>query len=830
MSGIDKTLYADAEEIAAAIGKKKRHVQTLSNSEKWVSIEEKTRSRYPKKWFLIKRLPVSIAEAVFLKRYLPGVNHGPSRQANNTQLYGQVSPGHNDGTADRRNSGNGNTANHPSVIVYGSGQGQAACDPTNVVPGECAGVGGRQQSGILPGAGGDVGSPADRAIADSQASNAGVDPKNKITGPVLVAANGARPSGGEFVSWVHAGLPGEHRRPINTDEKQRITDGARQYILNFVSKHPDSLEKAVAYINQGFADGSLDTELHNAVLHCNDKANEERIGALSARTLQRWANLRSKTGSCIPMKTRVKTDWRSVAWLNWYFGFYRKPQKPGISEAYKLFADDWAKRGLSDSAPSEFAVRRLLKSVPKLVLEWGRSTGAEYRAMQAFTRRDWSGSSNEIWVGDGHSFKAKVRHPDAPDRLAFTPEVTVIIDAASRFIVGWAFSLSENQIAVSEALGNAMVKHGKPLIYYSDNGAGQTAKTIDCPAGGMLARLGIHHETGIPGNPQGRGILEGMWDITAIYAARQFPTFQGTGMDKETLRKNTVAINAAKNKNGKMPDNVPHWEEFIAACEARFEWYNAHHKHSALGGKTPAEVYYANFDESWACHLTDDEKVTLYRPFKERTPSRGEIKHLNNVYFHSALAALPANTKVRMYYDIYDPNQVWVTDLTGVPICVAEWNANSSTGFPVSLRQKLKIQRAKNKKKLGEERFNVADTELNSLLDADYSLIEAIPAKDLPGMRFTAEKVEAELSEMPEFETEKQAVTGKRKKDIAEMVPAIPAEDRERYFFWRSWNDKAATGQDIPDGLQLFMQSYPTTAKFRAFEAFYNPKQNQESQ
>ncbi|WP_171695109.1 DDE-type integrase/transposase/recombinase [Methylomonas sp. ZR1] len=617
-----------------------------------------------------------------------------------------------------------------------------------------------------------------------------------------MAVNSARTSDGGLIPGVYAGLPTGHRQPVKTDEKQRIRDGARQYILNFVSKYPGKLEKAVAFINEGFAAGTLDIDLHNAVLHCNDKANAERVGKLAARTLQRWAKLRDDAGSCTPMKTRVKTDWRDVVWLNWYFGFYRKPQKPGISEAYRLFAADFEERGLSESIPSEFAVRRLLKTVPKLVLEWGRSTGAEYKAMQAFTRRDWSGDSNEIWVGDGHSFKAKVRHPDAPDRLAFTPEVTVIIDAASRFIVGWAFSLSENQIAVSEALGNAMVKHGKPLIYYSDNGSGQTAKTIDCPAGGMLARLGVQHETGIPGNPQGRGIIEGMWDVTTIWAAKQFPTFQGTGMDAETLRKNTVAINSAKNKNGEMPDNVPFWEEFIAACEARFEWYNTQHKHSALGGKTPAEVYYANFDDSWHCHLTDDEKATLYRPFKERTPARGEIRHLNNIYFHAALAALPANTKVRMYYDLYNADQVWVTDLDGVAICVAEWNGNRVAAFPITPRQNLKIQRAKAKKKLGQERFDVADIELNGLLDADYGLLEAIPANQVPGLEITAKKIEEKVS--------------------TRMAVTIPEDPRERHLFWREWTQKSANGTAIPDELQMFMSSYPTTAKYKSWEAYYN--------
>ncbi len=162
---------------------------------------------------------------------------------------------------------------------------------------------------------------------------------------------------------------------------------------------------------------------------------------------------------------------------------YRKPQKPHMTEAYAEFKQDWLMQGLAKHPPSYTTARRSLNKVPAVILEMGRSTGSELAALKSFVRRDWSGMSNEVWVGDGHTFKAKVRHPIHGQ--AFAPEVTLIIDAASRFIVGWAFSLSENQIAVSEALGKGMQKHGKPLIYYSDNGSGQTAKTIDWPFPGL---------------------------------------------------------------------------------------------------------------------------------------------------------------------------------------------------------------------------------------------------------------------------------------------------------------------------------------------------------
>ena len=54
-------------------------------------------------------------------------------------------------------------------------------------------------------------------------------------------------------------------------------------------------------------------------------------------------------------------------------------------------------------------------------------TGAEWRALLPYVARDVSMfKANDIWVGDGHTFKARVQSPIHGQ--AFRPEVTVIID------------------------------------------------------------------------------------------------------------------------------------------------------------------------------------------------------------------------------------------------------------------------------------------------------------------------------------------------------------------------------------------------------------------
>ncbi|WP_155238617.1 hypothetical protein [Kingella kingae] len=66
-----------------------------------------------------------------------------------------------------------------------------------------------------------------------------------------------------------------------------------------------------------------------------------------------------------------------------------------------------------------------------------------------------------------------------------------------------------------------------PLVYYSDNGAGQTANMLDNEVMGLFARLNIEHLTGIPGNPMGRGRIERLWQTTLIAVGKNVWDFLG---------------------------------------------------------------------------------------------------------------------------------------------------------------------------------------------------------------------------------------------------------------------------------------------------------------
>ncbi|END7973385.1 transposase, partial [Escherichia coli] len=119
------------------------------------------------------------------------------------------------------------------------------------------------------------------------------------------------------------------------------------------------------------------------------------------------------------------------------------------------------------------------------VKQKGRVTGSEYRQLEGFTRRDWSRMPvNYVWIGDGHGMKLKCAHP--VHGRPFAPEVTFVIDGGTRFVVGWSLDLAENVFAVAGAIQHGIRHHGKPFLYYSDNGSGETADILDKEIVGIL--------------------------------------------------------------------------------------------------------------------------------------------------------------------------------------------------------------------------------------------------------------------------------------------------------------------------------------------------------
>ncbi|MDS4056467.1 Mu transposase C-terminal domain-containing protein [Accumulibacter sp.] len=402
-----------------------------------------------------------------------------------------------------------------------------------------------------------------------------------------------------------------------------------------------------------------------------------------------------------------------------FLRFYCRPTRPPVAEAYRAMLPYLAERGLP--APSLSTVNRIEQSLPVTVKYRGRVTGSEWRSLLPYIERDVSMfKANDLWVGDGHSFKAKVAHP--VHGQPYVPEITLVIDWVSRKIVGWSVALSESTVAVSDAFRHAQLQtRARPLVYYSDNGSGQTGKRIDHPIAGTLARQGIAHETGIPGNPQGRGVIERLWQVTLIALARTYPTCLWRGADEHHTQKMLKALN----KPGFGGVALPSFEQLLTDIEACVTHYNARHEHSELGA-TPDEMYLRTFDaEAIAFGPSDEEIAALWRPEVIRTPQRGRVSLFGNTYCKDDLVKLlPEGTKVRVRYDLHHAERIQLYTLEGVHLGEADWTSHKEAAFPVAEMDRLREERAQRRIAALEKKVAEAQAELSET----YDLTPAIPA------------------------------------------------------------------------------------------------------
>lgn len=521
----------------------------------------------------------------------------------------------------------------------------------------------------------------------------------------------------------------------NLTNKQRAVADARMVLISKVLELEDSgmsRIQAVRFLCRLAKNGELPPEMAERVAMANAKKNEKRT--IGERTLNQWVidyckadNAEQRLKASAP-RVRQPVEITELNWLPEFLAVYRNTNGLNVSEAYEEFVWRW-QTAFADQPlwlemmPSIHQVRRVMSKFSQLFKAIGRKTGAELRALNTYVKRDWSVlKANDVWVGDGHSMKMKVAHPD--HGRPFIPELTMVMDAASRFIVGWSVSLAENCIAVADAIRNGVEKHGIPAVYYSDNGGGEKNWTLDADITGILPRLGINHQTGIPGNPQGRGIIERVNQTIALRIARQFATYHGKGADRETVRQvSTGVVSLEKalrqgkteltDKQNRAKGKLPSWKQFIDAVEAGIDWYNNEHVHREIG-TTPAKKRQQLLQETEILTITEIEARDMFRPQVVRTAQRGWISLFNNNYFSQKLIEVDGE-KVTVSFDIHNAESVIIRTLDGRYICDAIFDGNKRDAFPQAFIEKAREDRGKRRMKLKQEQIDEIQAELNPI-------------------------------------------------------------------------------------------------------------------
>ncbi len=469
-------------------------------------------------------------------------------------------------------------------------------------------------------------------------------------------------------------------------------------------------------------------------------ANDRRAAAaISERTVWRWFKARDERGVVALAPVPPKQEQEIPAGFYDFLKFWALPGKPSVPEAHKDYLEAAEKRqGVQAMTVTldqvHYILRNRIKGLDKYV---GREGLLTLRSRMAYITR----TTDDMWpttiyTADGKTFDAEVADPVS--NRAMRPEITSVLDVATRKCVGYAVSRKENVIAVTEALRRSCSVHGICAIFYTDRGAGYKNKTFDADVGGLMGRLGITKMHALPYNSQAKGIIERfnrVWNDLA----KRMPTYIGRDMDKEAKKAIHKETRSEIREFGRAR-RLPSWQEFIHAVEKTIAEYNDR-PHEGLPRFEDPETgrrRHMTPNEAWAAHVKNGfepvmidpaEEEDLFRPYTVCTTRRSQVRWNTNDYFHEALERYYGE-KVMVGYDLHQADRVWVREFdpeSGNPgklICVAVYMGNAQRYIPLTAEQRALETRSKSALKRLNDRIEAKQAEL----DAPW-LIEAQPVE-----------------------------------------------------------------------------------------------------
>ena len=623
---------------------------------------------------------------------------------------------------------------------------------------------------------------------------------------------------------------------------QRDCGTARLAIVRHVLDMADLLgkTKAVEKFATDSKNGQLTATLADTVRRANAKAGKDGNAKVSRATLFNWLKLAENAGdnSLVAVLAPKHRDVTMPVWGATLLKLLGQPTKPSLSMVMRELVNVMGGENVPSYAQASYFLRTHVGNVE---LERGRMGARELKNIQPFIRRDTSELfPTDVYTADGHTFDAEVAHPISG--RPFRPEITAIIDVASRKLVGFSIDLAESGLAVLDAIRTAVCTNGVMALFYVDNGSGYKNAMMSRDGSGLMDRLGSTLTHSLPYNSQAKGVVERSHQSIWIQAAKRLPTYIGVDMDKEAKQKvfKKTRKDIATFGESKL---LLAWDDFMTLCHDEMQRYNnrPHHahprRHNKLTGRkehlTPQQVW----DEKLAMMVNlgkplvqvhEADMVDLFRPYIERKVLRGEIKMFNHVYFSRELEQYHGET-VHVGYDIHDASQVWVRDVAGRLLAVAKFEANTRAYFAQPV-----IEQAHEKRALGQLKRN--DVKRNEILEtmSPSRVLEHIDTMRLPQEQI--DKAFATLNKT--IEAEAVEVISMPKPMMTSAVNDVPdmkimnETDDDRFERWLALDSRYKAGETLDsndfDFHELFALSKTWRIKMAQHEAHLEQLEREE--
>lgn len=584
-------------------------------------------------------------------------------------------------------------------------------------------------------------------------------------------------------------------------DKQLLCSQARKGVLTAIERIKTecraSFDASVDLLRDRARRGLLDDSLIMMLRAARDPRGRNGDGFPSNITIKRWRR-QEKLGSLVPKK--VQKDLSVKPWFSAWRQIHNVPENPTVVQSYARFVAAYRTRtDISWKIPSIHQVRRAIENMDPITREAGRKGPRELKSLCAFVRRAFDELlPNDIWTADGHTFDAEVQHP--LHGRTFRPEVTSIVDIATRRCVGFSIALSESSLAVLDALSNAVTREGVLAIFYVDNGSGYRNAMLSAAGTGMAGTIGFQMQHSLPYNSQARGVIERFHKTVWVRAAKELPNYVGADMDREARHQNFKITRAEIKRGGAL--TLIGWDVFLQFCCERIAEYNAT-PHSSLpkvwdaqAGRmrrpSPDECLAGFRAKGWEpVTLSPNEAQQLFRPREERKVIRCEVRFRNSIYFSRDLEVFHGDM-VHVAYDINDASAVWIYHMDGRFICVAEAGANAVPYQPPSYVERSREIRADAR----EKRLLLKLDEVQAERRGHPALPLHTPEfLDIPGLgKFSSEDLRSRVIEVESKNVEDAS--------YATNVVAIEETAEQRFARWQALDRQIANG-DMPDEQQL---------------------------
>jgi putative transposase len=527
-------------------------------------------------------------------------------------------------------------------------------------------------------------------------------------------------------------------------------------------------------------------------------ANDRKTGGrdLSERTLKRWLAAFRAEGEVGLAPLRKRPNLELPTWTKDFLRCYQRPTKPSVAASYAEFIGKY-----QGTIPSIHAVQRFLKKLAPEALNVGRMSPQELKALQPFRRRSTKNLfPGDVYTADGHKFDAEVLNPLT--NKPYRPEVTTVLDVATRRVVGISVGEAESAIGVLDALRDAV---GKCMfaIFYVDNGSGFDNDTVR----EVVDRLGGTMTHSLPYNSQARGLSERGHKTIWVRAAKKLVSYIGADMDKHAGTK-VHRIGRRELKKTGSTRLLPSFAEFMAGVEDEINSYNrTPHRGlekfrdpetGSLRHPSPDEAWYAACAEGWEPIAAPPELIeSLMRPQIVRKTLRGEINWLGNKYFLNDLRGLHGQ-EIRLAYDVRDAGRVWTYTLDGELIGEAVLDGNSSDYMPMNM-----LERSREKRAQGQVKRSIDKVETLT-----GNRVEILAPSNAPSATLSREQL---------ISAHEYAIA----LDAAAPVFHVPGDDVSRYRLWVKLDERVKGGKELTADETRWWERYPAHPDFAAMQQVF---------